>query len=108
MDKLLKKTGWTEFKRKIEERGNTIRLTDKIFWEISRCSDRHNDYMVMVMDEFDKLSNLDKIDVVQMLWGSLIVSRKQFVEATRKNGEKISNADSVHPEYFFGVKKKWQ
>lgn len=99
---------WLEFKEKVEADGDSVGLKEKIFWEISRCSDRHSDYMLLVMEKFDKLSNEDKIEVVQMLWGSLSTNREQLVEYIRKSGGKAGDPSRMKPEYFFGSSKKWE
>jgi len=99
---------YQDFKDKIEASGESVGLKEKIFWEISRCSDRHSDYMLMVMEQFDKLSNLDKIEVVQMLWGSLTTNREQLVEYIRKSGGKAGDPSKMKPEYFFGTGSKWK
>ncbi len=103
---------WQAFKEKLEAKGDKVGEKEKIFWEISRCSDRHSDYMLMVMEHFDKLSNEEKIEVVQMLWGSLTTNRLQlYTELKKREEEKgriLKDPTSLKPEYFFGSSKKWE
>jgi len=97
-----------EFKERIESiDGLEIGNKEKIFWEISRCSDRHEAYMLKLMEEFTKLPNEEKIEVVQMLWGAITTNREQLAHYIRKSGEKCGDPHGMKPEYFFGGSKKW-
>lgn len=99
---------YQKFKETIESKFGKIGLKEKIYWEITRCSDRHESYMLKIMEEFDKLSNDHKVEVVQMLWGALLTNREQLAEYIRKSGERCAKPDSLKPEYFFGGSKKWE
>lgn len=98
--------GWEEFKNQVEGMGSSVGLKEKVYWELSRCSDRHNEYVLIVMEKFDELSNEDKREVVQMLVGSLWTGRKQLADEMIENGKVNPKARSmevvIKPEYFFG------
>jgi len=100
-------SSYQKFKEKIESDFGEIGLKEKIYWEITRCSERHEPYMLTIMEQFDKLPDDHKIQVVQMLWGALLTNREQLAKYIRKSGEKCADPTSLKPEYFFGGSKKW-
>ncbi len=106
-------TGWQEFKKQVEGMGDSIGLKEKIYWELSRCSKRHEDYMLIVMEKFDELSKEDKKEVVQMIVSSLWTCRNQLTKELIENGKVNPKARLmevvIKPEYFFGSgSNKWE
>jgi len=103
---------WQKFVEEVEGAGCDVGLKEKIYWELSRCSERHNDYVLIVMEKFDELSNEDKREVVQMIVSSLWTNRKQLANEMIENGKVNSKAKNfeavIKPEYFFGSgSNKW-